>query len=684
MKKLTVAAILISCCAAALAQDTALGTRIYHSYDSEKNNVTKISGEYWITGKNSQGGAIFDTKLQSFYESSDLTVSTSSKPSVLISTTSNQKAGAYYNFVKPVSLRNKSIRFRLMVSDWKQIKDLNLILSTGDDTFKSSYTLDLTTKLHNQTNGQWVEITAPVSNFYADNAPDVDNIKSVLWQVSDKGAARITTSINQFEIIDNGVISRISITVDDGKSDSISIKQIMDQHGMKGTIFIDPTVIGTPGFLTQSQVDQFAQDGWDIGGHSVNYNLKALSQDQLDKFIGSVAEYLNSHNYSGSEYFAFPNGVNDPRINESVFKNFKHGLNVDSTSNPGSLVSDKRINRMSVDRWTTAEQVKIWIDSARLNSEYLILNFHTLNSTSADDNTDPKIFEEIIKYLSLNRDQVTTVSKAVESIEGSQTSVLVEKLDIADVVRVVLIEPARQDFGVGVTQTKYSNPSNSYSGQELVFLSNYNDGKYILKGELGLGTLHGTTYLVGDLTGMKFLNKHAMVYAGVFSDVVNSVEGLQQGIIQTGWNVGVDIYNDIGGVSVSGSQSYFTKGNTQTGGVVKAYLATSIEGVHVYVKDRFYTNSQANNPLFYSPDHYNRLTGGVGWKKVVGEFVFNGWIDTGVVSANGEQSNATAWKFSVDSNTRKNLIGSMLFGSDLSADGNYRYNYVGVQVKYLF
>jgi hypothetical protein len=675
----------------AIAQGLPLGARIYQSSDTERNSVSKIMAEYWRDGKNGQDGIIFDSPFQPYYEANDIEVMTQERKSLRVSTSSENMAGTYYNFPKPISMRNKSLRFRVKVSDWSQIKELSLILSSGDDSFARSFTLDLTEKLHGQTNNNWVVVTAPISNFYSYNSPNMLDIYSALWRVRDKGVSRVETEIAGFQIIDNGSIARISVTIDDGDLDSLIAKRIMDQYGMKGSLFIDPSAIGQKGFLSQKQLDLFARDGWNIGAHDINYNLRAMSTQEVDSFLGSTAAYLTDRQYAGREYFAYPGGLDDPRINALVSKHFKYALNVDSTSNAGSTISDYRINRMSIDRWTTLAQVKKWIDDAKSDHEYLVLNFHTFSATrNTDENISPEFFLEIIQYIDASQVLVQTVSEAVESINATQLSEEIKSiprislLPIAQVDRITLIDPRRQDFGVGLAQTVYSNPGATYLGQELQFLANYNDGNYALKGGLGIGVLSGKNYLVGDMTAMKFVNANSLISFGVYGDVVNSVLGLQQGVTQQGWNIGGDLYNDYGGLSLSGTQSYFTQGNTQTGGTAKIYAMTAYEGVHIYIKDRYYINSQADTPLFYSPQYYQRLTTGLGWRKVVGENIYSGWADAGQANAAGTKIFAGSGRFALDHVENKAITYGVALGTDISAASNYQYYYVDAHFKYTF
>ena len=147
MKRSIMALAAMSLISSVSAQTFPVGARIYQSIDTEHNTVTKVMGEFWRDGKNSQDGVVVDSKMQSYYSDNDLRVGTVGRPLLEITTTSSEKAGAYYNFPKPISLQNRSIRFRVRASDWKQVKDMNLILSTGNDKFERSLTLDLTTKL---------------------------------------------------------------------------------------------------------------------------------------------------------------------------------------------------------------------------------------------------------------------------------------------------------------------------------------------------------------------------------------------------------------------------------------------------------------------------------------------------------------------------------------------------------
>jgi len=111
---------------------------------------------------------------------------------------------------------------------------------------------------------------------------------------------------------------------------------------------------------------------------------------------------------------------------------------------------------------------------------------------------------------------------------------------------------------------------------------------------------------------------------------------------------------------------------------------TAYEGVHIYIKDRYYINSQPDTPLFYSPQYYQRLTTGLGWRKVLGENIYSGWVDAGQANAAGTKIFAGSGRFALDHVQNKAITYGVALGTDISAASNYQYYYVDAHFKYTF
>lgn len=314
----------------------------------------------------------------------------------------------------PATITGKDITLWVKSSDWSKVNQANLILSEDYYTLSKTYTIDLKTRLQNPPNDEWIEIIVPKSAFVADGSPTWSTINLMLFRIKDNGT-QADISLDSISTFNKGSESKISITFDDGYDDVyVEGRKKLDEYGYKATAYIISSLIGNTGYLTQEQVDKLHLSGWDISGHG-NSNLTTLTETQLDADLRAMKKYLNAHGYRGSDQYAYPNGAWSEDVNKYVRKYFGTATNIDGWNNSTSKLSPYRINRQSIDKWTTTTMVQAWIDNAIANDEWLILNFHTLVTTEVDgqDWTITK-FGTIVDYLNTVNANVQTVSSVLK------------------------------------------------------------------------------------------------------------------------------------------------------------------------------------------------------------------------------------------------------------------------------
>ncbi|MFZ0442546.1 MAG: polysaccharide deacetylase family protein, partial [Methanobacterium sp.] len=103
----------------------------------------------------------------------------------------------------------------------------------------------------------------------------------------------------------------IVITFDDGFESTYSIAfPIMQQYGIKGTVYVVPSWIGSPGYLTLAELNILHNAGWTIANHSWDHQpLPTLTTQQITTEIQSTIDWLNQNGFSdGAYYLAYPYG----------------------------------------------------------------------------------------------------------------------------------------------------------------------------------------------------------------------------------------------------------------------------------------------------------------------------------------------------------------------------------------
>jgi peptidoglycan/xylan/chitin deacetylase (PgdA/CDA1 family) len=355
------------------------------------NNSAVASAAYTISIPTTDKFTLIqdDTAWDNYYDGNEGSIVTTDKVvganSVKIST---QQRGAINGITKelfdtPLNL-TKALRFYVKSTNWNNIQSANILLSSDGYALANTYTYNLRGSLQNPANNEWIEVVVPRSVFYPYNGPDWNYVDFIMIQLEDNGTAA-NLSVDGLSYFDASAPAGIvSITFDDGWADTYTQgKALMDTYGYKGTAFLMPNQLNTTGYMTTAQVNGLAANGWDLSGHSIN-NLTTLNDTQLTADVATAANYVSGK--QGSNLFAYPNGATNNAVWSKVSSRFSYAFNINGLNQPLTYMNKNSINRQSMDKWTTpADYIEPWIDNAKNNHEWVILNFHTLVANSNID-----------------------------------------------------------------------------------------------------------------------------------------------------------------------------------------------------------------------------------------------------------------------------------------------------------
>jgi peptidoglycan/xylan/chitin deacetylase (PgdA/CDA1 family) len=319
-------------------------------------------------------------------------------------------------FSAPLDLTGKGVSMYVKSSDWEKIDSATLILSSDGYTMENTYTFDIKSRLQNPQSGEWIEVVMPMSTFESYGSPDRSYVDFMLLQVRDNGTIADLSLDGLSSFGTSGFTGVVSITFDDGWADSYTKgKLLMDMYGHDATAFVIPELLGTKKYLTQAQVDALYSGGWDIAGHG-DTDLRTLTAEELTTELSGVSGYLATKGYRGSDLYAYPYGALDNEAVGVLDDHFSASFNINGMNQPFGYASRYSLNRQSLDKWTTVAQVKEWIDSAKNEGDWCILNFHTLvNTPSNSYDYSISNFTKILNYLRSSGVEVKTVSDVMSS-----------------------------------------------------------------------------------------------------------------------------------------------------------------------------------------------------------------------------------------------------------------------------
>ncbi|MFA6042807.1 MAG: polysaccharide deacetylase family protein [Patescibacteria group bacterium] len=208
----------------------------------------------------------------------------------------------------------------------------------------------------------------------------------------------------------------ITLDFDDTILDHYTVaRPILNAAGIKASFFAitDPSVgIGSDGYMTWTQVQQLQADGHEIGAHTRTHaDLASLTLAQAQaEIVGSKAD-LAARGITATS-FVYPYGVHNAAIRQMVQDaGFTSARSVSDGYNfPGSnkfALLDKH-----VESTTTLADVQGWINQAKANKTWLMLELHEQTNTPGPDTgvyyNTPAMLQNIVNAITASGIQVVT------------------------------------------------------------------------------------------------------------------------------------------------------------------------------------------------------------------------------------------------------------------------------------
>lgn len=301
------------------------------------------------------------------------------------------------HYMFPMNLSLHGIRFFMKSNDWDLLYSFVITFHTYGD-WNDYFYLELVWKLSEKPNNEWIEVTLSPSEFTKVGNPTWQSINKVTFRADVNPGMGCQVKVDALSCFFNRQQPAVSIVFDDGQISTMIAKAVMDEYHIAGSLFVIPTYLSEPGFISQEMVDLLHDGGWDIGGHGDTV-LTELTEDKLhDEFL-STKTYLESHHYKGSNIYALPYGVYNQRVLEIGKQYFSWIRPNDTLNQPSGYIPSYRMNSRSITSRTTANEVKEWIDRAKEHGDWVILVFHRIDNKLVYD-TDylESAFREIIQY----------------------------------------------------------------------------------------------------------------------------------------------------------------------------------------------------------------------------------------------------------------------------------------------
>ncbi|MGY1594280.1 polysaccharide deacetylase family protein [Geodermatophilus sp. SYSU D00708] len=237
----------------------------------------------------------------------------------------------------------------------------------------------------------------------------------------------------------------VTLTFDDGNADQFPAEQTMTANGLIGTFYIVTGWIDGSGYLTRDQLSAMAEDGNEIGGHTVSHpDLTQLPAPEVRAEICDGRAVLESWGFQPTS-FAYPFMRAIPAIEQEAADcgyNTSRGL-VDIVA-PGSCENCPyaeslppedpqylKAPRQVDSSWTLDDMKAAVTNAVDHGGGWIILTFHHVCAPvgsaecPAISSTTPALFNEFVSWLAAfradaaNNTVVQTIDQTVRQYMGT-------------------------------------------------------------------------------------------------------------------------------------------------------------------------------------------------------------------------------------------------------------------------
>ena len=209
---------------------------------------------------------------------------------------------------------------------------------------------------------------------------------------------------------------------DDGKENFKTLyTDILQPRGIVGglSIVFSSYTIDANKYLTQNEINEYSNLGWDILCHSTDLN--SLTIDTADAVLNYCDNRIAHYGFKKSNIFVYPNGNegdNKIAIEEKVAKHFKYAFNINHSHNcPASIPLQ---NRMDIGRIIIPKASEI---TAEIKTYYKNLVDKTINEnklmiiSTHSDKSDYIYLTELLDYILNQGYSFTSPVKALSEID---------------------------------------------------------------------------------------------------------------------------------------------------------------------------------------------------------------------------------------------------------------------------
>jgi peptidoglycan/xylan/chitin deacetylase (PgdA/CDA1 family) len=207
----------------------------------------------------------------------------------------------------------------------------------------------------------------------------------------------------------------ISLTFDDTFADQQVAVDLLDERGMRGTFYVNSGRIDAAGYLAQSQLLAWHEQGHEIAGHTqAHVNLPMQEPDEQRRQVCDDRVALLAIGFAVTS-FAYPFGASDALTEQIAAEcgyNSARGVGGARNPIPPINVYDLR-TPPSVKPETTLEDLQGYVTAAEPSGDWVPIVFHHVCDGCSTIGVSPATLAAFLDWLATTGNQVLTVHQVI-------------------------------------------------------------------------------------------------------------------------------------------------------------------------------------------------------------------------------------------------------------------------------
>lgn len=263
--------------------------------------------------------------------------------------------------------------------------------------------------------GKWVRVNLGVTGVQRPKTVDLSKIYEIriIGRPVDSNSAKpINFYVDDLKTVSTPKKGKVMLTFDDGLANHYeTVFPLLKKYDFAGVDGIITEAVYDDGFLTQNQMREMVQDGWDMISHPNTQAtpMNKRSMEEQEKLMKQSQSWLKKYGYDGYKYMAVPKNVVGPKTFDLAKKYFDVTMTFGGSPNAlPSIQKDTILSRMYGQNVQATKQA---IDYAAQYKQLTILLFHRIGGKEISE----KDFKSILEYIRAKNVDVITLTDLQES-----------------------------------------------------------------------------------------------------------------------------------------------------------------------------------------------------------------------------------------------------------------------------